>query len=56
MPQLVGYLASVGAALNLPDLDSTLGAVRRLATDDEIRRGISFAGRIADRVEALGYL
>jgi hypothetical protein len=55
MPQLVGYLTRVAAILELPDLPSTLGAVRRLAADDEIRRGISFEQRIADRSDGLGY-
>ena len=53
---LVGYLASVGAVLDLTDADSTLGAVRRLVADDEIRRGIPFPRRIADRAAALGSL
>jgi hypothetical protein len=53
---LVGYLASVGAILGLPDADATLAAARRIVTDDVIRRGIPFESRIADRAAALGAL
>jgi hypothetical protein len=56
MPQLVGYLARVAAILELPDLPSTLAAVRTLAADDEIRRGISFEQRISERTSGPGYL
>lgn len=55
LPQLVGYLASTGAIVGTPDLASTLGAVRQLVSDDEIRRSVRFPDRIADRVTARAY-
>jgi hypothetical protein len=48
-PGLVGYCASVGALLDLDDLGPTMSAVRHLIENDEIRRGVPFADRIADR-------
>lgn len=50
MPTVVGYLARVGALVGTDDLGTTLGAVRSLVADDEVRRGQLFADRIAGRV------
>lgn len=55
IPHLVGYLASAGAIIGTPDLASTLGAVRSLIADDEIRRQRSFPSRIAERVAQRAY-
>lgn len=55
LPQLVGYLASTGAIIGTPDLPSTLGAVRSLVAADEIRRGVDFCARVAERGEAKAY-
>lgn len=46
---LVGYCASVGAILDLPDLGSTMASVRRLIEADEQQRGVQFVDRIAER-------
>jgi hypothetical protein len=48
-PSLVGYCASVGAILDLPDLGSTMAAVRHLIEADERQRGVAFTERIAER-------
>ncbi len=55
LPQLVGYLATTGAIVGTDDLASTLGAVRSLVADDEIRRHVPFEGRVAERVAARAY-
>lgn len=49
LPTIVGYSARVGALLDLDDIDSTLAAMGELFRTDEIRRGVMFADRIADR-------
>lgn len=46
---LVGYCASVGAILDLPDLGSTMASVRHLIEADERQRGVEFIDRIAER-------
>lgn len=55
LPQLVGYLASTGAVIGTPDLASTLGAVRWLVMDDEIKRHVPFDARVAERAAARAY-
>jgi hypothetical protein len=55
LPHLVGYLASTGAIIGTDDLPSTLGAVRSLVASDEIRRGVDFSDRIAERAAARTY-
>lgn len=55
LPHLVGYLASTGAIIGTNDLPSTLGAVRSLVATDEIRRGVDFTARIAERAAARTY-
>lgn len=52
VPQLVGYLATAGSLMGTDDLTSTLAGVRHLVSDDETRRGIPFAARIAERTAA----
>lgn len=49
IPTLVGYSSSVGALVGTDDIDTTLAAVGELFRGDEIRRGIPFAERIAQR-------
>jgi hypothetical protein len=49
IPTLVGYSARVGALVGTDDIDTTLAAIGELFRGDEIRRGISFADRIAER-------
>lgn len=49
IPTLVGYSARVAALLDLDDIDSTLAAMGALFRNDEIRRGVPFADRIAER-------
>jgi hypothetical protein len=53
IPGLVGYCASAGALTGANDIDATIGSVRQIIRDDEIRRGIAFADRIAERRERL---
>lgn len=48
-PTLVGYLARAGALVGVEDLDSTLAAVGEIVRNDEIRRRVPFADRIAER-------
>lgn len=48
-PQVVGYLASTGAVLDLDDIGSVLGAVRALVSEDEDRRGVRFCDRVAEK-------
>ena len=48
-PGVVGYCASVGSILDLPDLGSTMAAVRHLIEADERQRGVPFSDRIAER-------
>lgn len=55
LPQLVGYLATVGAIMGTRDLPSTLGAVRVLVAGDERRRKLLFESRVAERVTARRY-
>ena len=50
MPQLVGYLATAGAILDLDDIRSVLGAVRELVSQDEDRVGVTFEQRVAAKV------
>lgn len=49
MPTLIGYSARVGALVGTRDIDTTFAAIRRLVADDEVRRGVLFADRIAER-------
>jgi hypothetical protein len=49
IPTLVGYSARVGALVGTDDIDTTLAAVGELFRDDEIRRGVPFTERIAER-------
>jgi len=49
VPQVVGYLASTGAVLDLDDVGSVLGALRVLVVDDEERRGVRFRERVATK-------
>lgn len=45
LPHCVGYLANIAAIIGTTDLASTLGAVRSLVADDEVRRQTSFDAR-----------
>lgn len=49
LPTLVGYSAGVGALVGTDDIDTTLAAMGALFRSDEIRRGVPFAERIAER-------
>ena len=51
LPMLVGYSARVGALVGTEDIDTTVAALGQLFRSDEIRRGVAFADRIAERAE-----
>jgi hypothetical protein len=47
VPALVGYLARMAQLVGVENLDEALGALRALVLDDEQRRGVLFADRVA---------
>lgn len=49
IPQLVGYSARVGALVGTEDIDTTLAAINVLMRDDEVRRGVPFVERVAEK-------
>lgn len=49
LPTLVGYSARVGALLRTEDIDTTIAAIGELFRSDELRRGVPFAHRVAER-------
>lgn len=49
LPTLVGYSARVGALVGTDDIGTTLAAMGALFANDERRRGVMFADRIAER-------
>lgn len=48
-PSFVGYLASIGALLDLDEIGPTVAAARHLVEADERRRQVPFADRVAER-------
>jgi hypothetical protein len=49
LPTVVGYSARIGALVGTDDIDTTLAAMGELFRADELRRGVLFADRIAER-------